>query len=342
MDIMSYLLGQNSGVKKGMKVIVVDELPTTGEVNVLYLVPKQDTGENDIFEEWLYVEDEWEKIGTTDIDLSNYYTKSETIAKMSSMPTASADYVGTVVLYIGTTTSSYTNGRFYIGISTGEPATYSWSEMTVQDLTNYYTKTEVDATTGNLANLATTAKTNLVSAINELAGNSSPIQLLNVGDVSNSTPSGCDANTVIKSLYGESKVGTYLLKGHITYDNSDAIFGLLFVSLEGSQTRQSIITTEEKGSQVKFSVSGRKINNSTGALTQDFAQNEMKLYGRNGGSPNIESTSVYIARIQDLKSYYGDKKKSDLTTTTKTSLVDAINEVNTKINNLVDANNTSY
>lgn len=72
MDIMSYLMGQNSAIKKGMKVEVVTELPTTGETNVIYLVPKQTSGENDVFDEYLYVNDEWELIGSTAIDLSGY------------------------------------------------------------------------------------------------------------------------------------------------------------------------------------------------------------------------------------------------------------------------------
>ena len=77
MDMMSYLMGQNSAIKKGMHVEVVTELPTTGVSNVVYLVPKQDTGDNDIFDEYLWVDDDWEHIGSTDIDLSNYYTKGE-------------------------------------------------------------------------------------------------------------------------------------------------------------------------------------------------------------------------------------------------------------------------
>lgn len=80
MDIMSYLMGQNSAIKKGMKVEVVTELPDTGVANVIYLVPKEDTGDNDIFDEYLWVDDDWEHIGSTDIDLSNYYTKSEVVS----------------------------------------------------------------------------------------------------------------------------------------------------------------------------------------------------------------------------------------------------------------------
>lgn len=56
---------------------VVDELPLSGEKNVIYLLPK--TGStNNAYEEYIYVSNSWEMIGTTEIDLSNYYTKDET------------------------------------------------------------------------------------------------------------------------------------------------------------------------------------------------------------------------------------------------------------------------
>ena len=77
MDIMSYLMGQNSAIKKGMKVEVVTELPDTGEPNVVYLVPKQSGQTGDLFDEYLYINNAWEHIGSANIDLSNYYTKSE-------------------------------------------------------------------------------------------------------------------------------------------------------------------------------------------------------------------------------------------------------------------------
>ena len=79
MDIMSYLMGRNSGGGgKGATIEVVTELPETGESNIIYLVPKQDTGDNDVFDEYIWINDDWELIGTTDIDLSNYLAKDNT------------------------------------------------------------------------------------------------------------------------------------------------------------------------------------------------------------------------------------------------------------------------
>lgn len=59
-----------------LQITVVDILPATGESNIIYLVKKAGTG-TDIYDEYVYVEENWEKIGTTDVDLSNYYTKTQ-------------------------------------------------------------------------------------------------------------------------------------------------------------------------------------------------------------------------------------------------------------------------
>ena len=52
---------------------IVSTKPSTGEENVIYLVGPKGSG-NNIYEEWLYINNSWEKIGDTDtkVDLSGY------------------------------------------------------------------------------------------------------------------------------------------------------------------------------------------------------------------------------------------------------------------------------
>lgn len=57
--------------------IVVLSLPIIGISNKIYLVPLGSPNPNDVYEEWIYIENQWEKLGETSMDLSNYYTKSE-------------------------------------------------------------------------------------------------------------------------------------------------------------------------------------------------------------------------------------------------------------------------
>lgn len=60
----------------------VEELPPTGEENVVYIVPSDNTGESNVKVEYYWNEGEWEKFGEfkSDIDLGNYWTKDELVA----------------------------------------------------------------------------------------------------------------------------------------------------------------------------------------------------------------------------------------------------------------------
>lgn len=53
--------------------IVVDELPDIGDSQHIYLVPNGGGG----YDRYIYSENEWVEIGDTEVDLTNYYTKSE-------------------------------------------------------------------------------------------------------------------------------------------------------------------------------------------------------------------------------------------------------------------------
>lgn len=327
MDIMSYLLGQTGAVRKGLRVEVVEELPTTGESNVLYLVPKDNTGESDVFEEWIYINNNWEKIGSTDIDLSNYYTKDETIAKLTSMPTASADYLGTVVMYIGqTVANSYTNGHFYICVSDGEQTpTYSWVELTVQNLVNYYTKTEVDATTGNLANLTTTAKTNLVSAINELASSGSPVNVIDY-NFGSYTPGEFD-NIAKNNI---RNTGLYLIR--TTYQNMNAPVGIIYVTKKQSGWLYLNAVIMDYNN-IYFS---RRLQNASNGNPVDnnsyFSKNYKIISVANQSAQSFSNYAIPTGL--DITNAYGATTKTSLNTTNKNGLVEAINEVNSQIGNI--------
>lgn len=54
---------------------VVEELPEVGQPNIIYLVPRSVEEENNGYDEYIYIDDTWEKIGSTDIDLTGYATE---------------------------------------------------------------------------------------------------------------------------------------------------------------------------------------------------------------------------------------------------------------------------
>lgn len=59
-------------------IVEVNTLPSTGEPFTIYLVPKSPSQTSNAKDEYIYISSGWEKIGDTEIDLSNYYTKSQT------------------------------------------------------------------------------------------------------------------------------------------------------------------------------------------------------------------------------------------------------------------------
>lgn len=63
----------------GIDFQIVETLPSTGVKGTIYLVSNSGTGTN-IYDEYIYVNDKWEKIGTTNVDLSGYVQKSEMVS----------------------------------------------------------------------------------------------------------------------------------------------------------------------------------------------------------------------------------------------------------------------
>lgn len=76
----------------GIEFQIVESLPTTGQKGVIYLVahnnedgnPAHNPSDKDIYDEYIWVTDKFEKIGNTDIDLSAYAKSTDVDAKIST------------------------------------------------------------------------------------------------------------------------------------------------------------------------------------------------------------------------------------------------------------------
>lgn len=83
----------------GIRVLVVAELPEEGEPLTIYFVPAEDASQENIYNEYMWVEDEWELIGSTEIDLSDYMTLStnQTVSGTKSFALSdSQEYKGVI------------------------------------------------------------------------------------------------------------------------------------------------------------------------------------------------------------------------------------------------------
>lgn len=61
----------------GFHAEIVSELPEMGKTNILYLVAKTEAASGDGYDEYLYINGAFERVGSTDIDLSGYVKASE-------------------------------------------------------------------------------------------------------------------------------------------------------------------------------------------------------------------------------------------------------------------------
>lgn len=73
------------GEPGAVKMQVVDTLPETGETDTIYLVKKDNPGEQNLYDEYVYTDTGWEHIGDTSVDLSDYYTKNEVNNKLATI-----------------------------------------------------------------------------------------------------------------------------------------------------------------------------------------------------------------------------------------------------------------
>lgn len=64
-----------------LKMQVVEELPTQDiDTDTIYLLESTESAEQNVYDEYIYVNNAWEKIGNTSVDLSNYLSKTNTTA----------------------------------------------------------------------------------------------------------------------------------------------------------------------------------------------------------------------------------------------------------------------
>ena len=82
-EIMRNLVEELKGLAAN-KFKIVDVLPEVGEFAVIYLVPSTMPSNNDVYDEWAYVSEKWERIGSTRFEIDNYYTKEEIEAALAT------------------------------------------------------------------------------------------------------------------------------------------------------------------------------------------------------------------------------------------------------------------
>ena len=105
MDVVTLALAKSytdkeiaeSGIH-GLQIIIVQTLPTTGLANTMYLVPRSGSTPPDIYDEFIYTNNAWERIGSTQIDLTDYWNTDKAESEVWTFTLADGTTVSKKVL----------------------------------------------------------------------------------------------------------------------------------------------------------------------------------------------------------------------------------------------------
>ena len=126
----------------------VTVLPASGEPNVIYLVPKTTALTNNVYDEYIWQDNAWELLGSTEIDLSNYVTTTD-------LSTALADYVTS-------STFNTTIANYYTKTEVGNLLDEKVDKVSGKGLSTY----DYDATAKGIVDNVTTNLAGKVDKVN--------------------------------------------------------------------------------------------------------------------------------------------------------------------------------
>lgn len=228
-----------TNLKAGL-VNVVDSLPTTGDAGKLYLVKTGDETQN-LYTEYVYVNEAWEKLGTQKLDLSGYLTKTDAsntylgktaVASSAAKLNTDAGSVTQPIYFSGGVpkATNYTLGKSVPSnaVFTDTNNKTTQTSVTASDYTNYrpliwgssnsgtkgFTPTTVTDGVFASANLYCQPSTGLIHATKfegDLAGTASNASKVNNLTVETAVPANAkftDTNTTYSAGAGISLSGT--------------------------------------------------------------------------------------------------------------------------------------
>ncbi len=129
----------------GLRFEVVEELPDEGQSGVIYLVPNED----DTYDEYIWLEDEerFERVGNTDVDLTNYYTKSEVDTMVDSINDtieANERIIASALVDLNENKADKSEIPDLTDYATKTYVDEAIAEIPQPDMSNYYDKDEID------------------------------------------------------------------------------------------------------------------------------------------------------------------------------------------------------
>ena len=261
------------GQIKTISIEVVDTLPTTGEDNKIYLVPKEgSTG--DVYNEYIWVNNTWELIGSTQVDLTGYATQDWVNNQIQNFLTESqvteivnnslTNYYTKTETYSKTEVNNLLNGK----------ANADDIPTKTSDLTN--DSGFIDNSVDNLENYYKKSETYNQTEINNLLSNKADISDIptKTGDLTNNGDGTTGSKYITNSDLNTELEGKQdkITGGATTIVTNNLTFNKALVSNANGKVAVSNTTSTELGY-----LSGARSN----------LQNQIDAITTEGGQPNV-------------------------------------------------------
>lgn len=99
MDAITYAMSKKYTDSKvtessGLHREIVNSLPSTGDNSTIYMVLDPNASSPDVYDEWLWVNGAYEHIGSTRVDLSDYYNKTQVDTALSGKANTATTLAG--------------------------------------------------------------------------------------------------------------------------------------------------------------------------------------------------------------------------------------------------------
>lgn len=308
-----------TNLKTGL-VNVVDSLPTTGDAGKLYLV-KTGAETQNLYTEYVYVNEAWEKLGTQKLDLSGYLTKTDAsntylgktaVASSAAKLNTDAGSVTQPIYFSGGVpkATSYTLGKSVPSnaVFTDTNNKTTQTSVTASDYTNYrpivwgasnsgtkgFTPTTVTDGVFTSANLYCQPSTGLIHATKfegDLTGTASNASKVNNLTVETAVPKNAkftDTNTTYSAGTGISLSGT-------TFSNS----GVRSVAV-GSSANQISVNTGGTTSTITVN----NVANAKAASRLATARSIALGTGATGTATSFDGSGNITIPVTDIKESY--------------------------------------
>ena len=348
---------------------VVNELPQTGDSKYIYLVPSANPKTKNVKDEYIWTNNAWEQIGSTQVDLTGYATESWVNTQISGFLTQTQIQTLITIALTGyaktedlpTKTSDLTNDSGFITGYTETDPVFSASAsagITSTDINNWNNKSDFSGDYNDLTNKPTIPSEVTESTVSEWGFTkntgtySKPSGGIPKTDLTSAVQSSLDkADTALQShqdISGKenssNKSNSYTVSSTTTYASTKALVDGLETKQDTISDLSTIRSGASLGATALQSITSNDVTtalgytpynstNPNGYTSNTGTITGITMNGSSKGTSGVVNLGTVITSHQDISGKLDTSKVKNASSTTAGDVYD-VRYINTMIGNI--------